>query len=156
MGYDGTVTRAAGQGIACVRSPDHDKLEEMFFVHIPSVDGTIISLEHHTRTHPTIHKWTQEATPTSDTGCWVTFRDENDAVVSRYQTKQEQGLYYIQDLDFYPTQPAMIATCQKTAEDDLSLSDTPTIKMQTNLQHHPTNSIDFDQDLAAMNIKDQL
>ena len=156
MGFDGTVTRAAGQGIAYVRSPDHDKLEERFFVYIPSVDGTIISLEHHTRTHPTIHTWTQEATLTSDTTGWVTFRDENDAVVSRYQTKQEKGLYSIQDLDFYRTQPATIATCQKAAEDDMSISDTPTIKMQTNLQHHPTNSIDFDQDLAAMNIQDQL
>lgn len=117
MGYDGTVTRAAGQGIAYVKSPDHDRLEEMSFVYIPSVDGTIISLEHHTRTHHNIHKWTQEAIPTTDMG-WVTFRDKNDEVVSRYQTKQEKGQYYIQDLEFYPTQPEKISTCQQTVDED--------------------------------------
>ena len=55
MGYDGTVTRAAGQSIAFVKGSEHDQLNDMFFVYIPSVDGTIISLEHHTRTHPDIH-----------------------------------------------------------------------------------------------------
>jgi hypothetical protein len=102
-----------------------------------------------------IHKWTQEATPTSDTG-WVTFRDENDEVVSRYQTKQEKGLYYIQDMEFYPITSGTIAMCQKTEDEDMSLSDTPTIRMQTNIQPHLTNNIDFYHDLAAMNVHDQL
>lgn len=68
-------------------------MEELFFVYIPFIDGMIILLEHHTRTHLQIHhKWTQEAVLTSDTE-WVTFRDINDKVVSRYQTRQEKGLY---------------------------------------------------------------
>ena len=93
MGYDGTITRAARQGITYVKCPGKEDLDEMFFVYVPSIDGTIISLEHHTRTHPKIRKWAQEAVPTTDTG-WVTFRDDKDAVVSRYKTKKENGLYY--------------------------------------------------------------
>ena len=44
MGYDGMVTRAAGQGTAYdVRCKDKEEMEEMFFVYILSIDGTIIS-----------------------------------------------------------------------------------------------------------------
>ena len=152
MGYDGTVTRAAGQGTVYVRSPEKEELEEMFFVYIPSVDGTIISLEHHTRTHPSIHKWTQEAIPTSDAG-WVTFRDVNDAVVSRYKTKQEKGLYYIQDLEFYPVTSATIASCHMC--DNNMNSDTLTVKTRPS-SVQTQNCIDFVYDLAMMNEADQL
>ena len=154
IGYDGTVTRAAGQGIVLyVKSPDQSKLEEMFFVDSSSVDGAIISLEHHTRTHPTIHKWTQEATQVSDTG-YVTFRDVKDEVISRYKTKQEKGLYYVQDLDFYTVQHDTIATCQQT-NDNPDMADELTIKMRTT-HGNTTNFVDFDHDLAAMNMVDQL
>ena len=113
MGYDGITTRAAGQGIAYVKSSETDEMEEMFFVYIPAVDGTIILLEHHTCTYPAIYKWTQEATPMSDEG-WVTFRNLDDKIVSRrYRTKEEKGLYYIQGLEFYPVQPSKIATALK-------------------------------------------
>ena len=132
MGYDGTFTRAVGQGTAYVRCKDNDEMEEMFFVYIPSIDGTIISfLVHHTRTHPAIYKWTQEAIPTTDTG-WVTFLDVNNAVVSRYKTQQEKGLYYVQDLEFYPVQAATIATIATIATDldDDTTTDAPTSQSQ--------------------------
>ena len=150
MGYDGTVTRAAGQGTAYVHASDQDSLEEMFFVYIPSVDGTIISLEHHTRTHPDIHKWTQEAIPSSDTGC-VTFRDVNDEVVSRYKTKQDKGLYYIQDLDFYPVPPSTIANM--THDDDAdTYHNAPTVKCRTP-RTKSLNCVDFEEDLGKAMIR---
>ena len=152
MGYDGITTRAAGQGIAYVRSSETEEMDEMFFVYIPSIDGTIISLEHHTRTHPRIHKWTQEAVPTSDTGC-VTFRDIDDNVVSRYQTRQERGLHYIQDLEFYPVQLSTIAKTQ-VCEDE-TIHDALTIKTKTPWKS-TLNCIDFDCDLARTNLTDQL
>ena len=153
MGYDGTITRTVGQGIAYVKSPDQDKLEETFFVYIPSVDGTIISLEHHTCKHPTLHKWTQEATPASDAD-WVTFRDAKVEGISRYKTKQEMGLYYIRDLDSYPVQHDTIVTCQQT-NDNPDMADELAIKMRTT-HGNPTNYVDFDPDLATMNMVDQL
>ena len=153
MGYDGTVARAAGQGIAYVKGPDQKQLEEMFFVYIPSVDGTIISLEHHTRTHPDIYKWTQEATPETDTG-WVTFRDIQDNVVSRYKTKQYRGLYYIQELEFYPVTSAQITTCRHQ-DDDMTTEDALTVKHQTPRQTS-SNCVDYNDDLGRANAKDQL
>ena len=125
----------------------------MFFVYVPSIDGTIISLEHHTRTHPEIHTWAQEAVPTTDT-CWVTFRDENDVVISRYQTKQEKGLYYIQDLDFHHVESVNIAMThlqhtQETNTDDITVQ-TGTPKGQ------PINCIDFEHNLGEMNMADQM
>ena len=74
----------------------------MFFVYVPSIKGTIVSLEHHAKTHPDIHRWTQDATPATNSG-WVTFYNTQDQIVSRYPTAlQEQGLYYIQDLQIHP------------------------------------------------------
>jgi hypothetical protein len=70
-------------------------------VYTPTVTGTIISLENHARMHPRIHRWTQEAVPSSDQG-WITFYDATDEVVSRYPTERINGLYYIQDLTFLP------------------------------------------------------
>ena len=73
VGYDGASKQAAGHGTACIRNPLTGCTEDMFFVDVPSIAGTIVSLEHHhARTHPPIHRWTQEATPTSNSG-WVTF-----------------------------------------------------------------------------------
>jgi hypothetical protein len=101
-GYDGQVTKAAGQGYACIYNPTSKQVDEMLFVYTPiMVMGTIISLEHHARTHPRIHKWTQEATPSDDKGV-ITFYAEDGTVVSEYQTIRSQGLYYIQDLKFIP------------------------------------------------------
>ena len=100
-GDDGIATAAAGQVMAHVRHPTTGEVEHMFFVYIPSVQGTIVSLEHHAHTHPKIHRWTQEATPIMNSG-WVTFYDINDEVVSRYPTEMEKGLYYIQNLIFLP------------------------------------------------------
>jgi hypothetical protein len=73
----------------------------MLFVYTPNVSGTIISLEHHAKTHPRIHKWTQEATPSDDRGR-ITSLAADGTVVSQYQTMRSQGLYYIQDLRFVP------------------------------------------------------
>ena len=56
MGYDGKVTKAAGQGMAQVYNATTKTTEPIFFVYVPSIDGNIISLEHHARTHPRIHR----------------------------------------------------------------------------------------------------
>ena len=71
-GYDGQVTKAAGQGYAKIYNPATKRTDEMLFVYAPMISGTIISLEHHAKTHPDIHKWTQEATPSDDCGI-ITF-----------------------------------------------------------------------------------
>lgn len=91
MGYDGRRTQAAGQGMARIQHPITGANEEMFFVYIPAIQRTIVSLEHHAKTHPNIHRWTQEATPVTQSG-WVTFLDANNQVVSRYETVQNKGL----------------------------------------------------------------
>ena len=54
-GYDGQVTKAAGQGYACIYNPMSKQVDEMLFVYTPMVMGTIISLEHHARKNPRIH-----------------------------------------------------------------------------------------------------
>ena len=100
-GYDGQVTKAAGQGYAHIYNPETQQTDEMLFVYTPAVKGTIISLEHHARTHPRIHRWTQEATPSDDKGR-ITFLAKDGAIVSTYNTIRAGGLYYIQDLNFIP------------------------------------------------------
>ena len=55
MGYDGRKTRATGQGLARLQNPVTGTVEEMLFVYIPSIQGTIMSLEHHAKTNPNIH-----------------------------------------------------------------------------------------------------
>ena len=104
-GYDGQVTKAAGQGYAHIYNPATKQINEMLFVYTPTVSGTIISLEHHAKTHPRIHRWTQEATPSDDSG-WIMFLAEDGTVVSLYHTiRAGGGLYYIQDLNFIPAPP---------------------------------------------------
>ena len=98
-GYDGNITKAAGQGIAHIQNIHTGVIDKMLFVYIPAIEGTIISLEHHARTHPAIHRWTQEAIPATNSG-QVTFYAEDNSVVSMYKTIQDKGLYYIQNLDF--------------------------------------------------------
>lgn len=101
-GYDGTVTKAAGEGYAHVRNPEMETTDRILFVYAPSIAGTIFSLEHHAQTHPRIHRWTQEATPSTQGG-WITFYDDKDGIVSRYPTIRSKGVYYIQDMQFIPT-----------------------------------------------------
>ena len=103
-GYDGKTTKAAGQGYAMIYNPVTKQTDDMLFVYTPMVNGTIISLEHHAKTHPRIHKWTQEATPSDDRGR-ITFLAADGTVVSEYPTTRSQGLYYIQDLHFVPAPP---------------------------------------------------
>jgi hypothetical protein len=103
MGYDGRKTRATGQGIARIQNPITGTVDEMLFVYIPSIQGTIVSLEHHAKTNPNIHRWTQEATPTLSAGC-VTFYDANDKILSTYEMGQHKGLYSLQNLHFIPAQ----------------------------------------------------
>jgi hypothetical protein len=126
-GYDGQVTKAAGQGIAKIYNPELQQTEDMFFVYTPTVRGTIISLEHHARTHPRIHKWTQEATPSDDRGL-ITFLAEDGTIVSQYPTVRAQGLYYIQDLHFIPvtstTLQSTLKDTESTALPDLGFSRT--------------------------------
>ena len=100
-GYNGQVTKAAGRGYARIYNPISKQVDGMFFVYTPLVMGTSISLKYHARTHPRIHKWTQEATPSDDKGL-VTFYANDGTVVSAYPTIWSQGLYYTQDLDFIP------------------------------------------------------
>jgi hypothetical protein len=67
-GYDGMVTKAAGEGYAHVRNQPTDTIDKILFVYTPTITGTIFSLEHHAQTHPGIHRWSQEATPSSNGG----------------------------------------------------------------------------------------
>ena len=110
-GYDGQITKAAGQGFAKIYNPETKQIDEMLFVYTPTVTGTIISLEHHAKTHPRIHKWIQEATPSDDRGK-ITFLAADDTVISEYPTTRSQGLYYIQDLHFVPAQEIDSTTAQ--------------------------------------------
>ena len=167
VGYDGTSTPAAGQGTAHILHPATNHIEHMFFVYVPSIRGTIVSLEHHARTHPRIHRWTQEATPASNSG-QVTFLDDQDCVVSQYQTLQEQGLYYIQNLHFlpanmdqqhYPTSPQetqcqlAVVGATPTMSTPLPTHDAQTIKTGT---LRVLDHIDFDHQLHVENCSYQL
>ena len=105
-GYDGNVTRAAGQGTAHIHNPTSGDIDKMLFVYIPSIEGTIISLEHHARMLPEIHRWTQEAIPATNSGK-VKFYAVDNSVVSTNDTIQDKGLYYIQNLDFIRTTPQL-------------------------------------------------
>lgn len=102
-GYDGRITKAAaGQGYAKIVNPATKRTaDEMLLVYTPTISGTIISLEHHAKTHPDIHKWTQEATPSDDRGM-ITFFAADGTVVLEYPTMRSQGLYYILHLHFVP------------------------------------------------------
>ena len=106
-GYDGKVAKAAGQGYAQIYNPDTQQTDEILFVYTPAVTGTIISLDHHARTHRRIHRWTQEATPSDDRGK-ITLLAADGTVVSFYHTVRAGGLYYIQDLNFIPVLEAGI------------------------------------------------
>ena len=132
-GYDGQVTKAAGQGYACIYNPTSKQVDEMMFVYTPLVMGTIISLEHHARTHPRIHKWTQEATPSDDKGV-IKFHAEDGTVVSEYPTIRSQGLYYIQDLKFIPAPVAPSPSIAPSLENNME--ETVTMVNITVIQCH--------------------
>ena len=67
--------------------------------------GTVISLEHHARTHPRIHSWTEEATPSDNSGR-IMYLAEVGTVVSSYHAIRTGGLYYLQeDFNFIPVSP---------------------------------------------------
>jgi hypothetical protein len=100
-GYDGTQKNADGQGMARIFNRATGKIDEMLFVYGQEIDGTIISLEHHARTNPQIHRWSQEATPSQESG-WITFYNKHNDVLAKYPTTRRQGLYYIQELEFIP------------------------------------------------------
>ena len=101
-GYDGVSTPAHGEGYAHVRNPVSGAVDKIFFVYTPTVSGTIVSLENHAQTHPQVHRWTQDATPSADRGS-ITFYGKDDTLISRYPTERIHGLYYfIQDMDFIP------------------------------------------------------
>ncbi|KAI2501046.1 hypothetical protein MHU86_13400 [Fragilaria crotonensis] len=120
-GYDGNVTKAAGEGYALVHNHATATTDRILFVYAPSITGTIFSLEHHAQTHPRIHRWTQEAIPSTQGG-WITFYDDRDSIVSRYPTVRSKGVYYIQDMKFVPSlEPDLITDAQQpstTAPDD--------------------------------------
>ena len=123
-GYDGQSTRAAGQGYAHIRNPRNGTIDKMLFVYVPSVTGTIISLEHHAQTNTSIHRWSQEATPATNTG-WVTFYAKDDHIVSRYPTVKEKGLYYIQDLAFLPVLPPTNHRISQVQDFEMALHGAP-------------------------------
>ena len=157
MGYDSVVTKAAGQGIAHVYQAFTGTTEPIFFVYVPTIDGTIISLEHHARTHPRIHRWTQAATPTTHTGT-ATFYDSNDHIVSQYPTVMDKGLYYIQALDFVPvdsgdpSSQAHISTAITTATHDET--DDHTVHTTNRTLSESTHCIDFDIPLHQSQVQD--
>ena len=103
-GYDGQVTRAAGEGYAHVRNNSTQTVDKILFVYSPTITGTIFSLEHYAQTHPLIHKcWTQEAIPSMNGG-WIVFFDQHQQIVSRYPTVRSKGVYFIQDMQFVPSE----------------------------------------------------
>ena len=151
MGYDGAVTEAAGQGIAQIYDVKTNTTEPMFFVYVPSIEGNIISLEHHARMHPRIHRWAQEAIPATNSGK-VTFYDVADQLVSTYPTILEKGLYYIQTLDFIPApdQTALISTFQTVTKNEHD--DEATVKITNGMADSSSHCMDFEWTLQ-MDIK---
>ena len=147
MGYDGAVTKAAGQGIAKIYNAQTQTTEPMFFVYVPSIDGNIISLEHHARTHPRIHRWAQDATPATNSG-QVTFYDVDDNVVSTYPTILEKGLYYIQTLDFIPVPEHVTHICRTQEAQDHD-HDAETVITKHTVVDGNLNCIDFDMPLQV-------
>ena len=114
-GYDGQVTRAAGEGYAHVHNDALHTVDKILFVYSPTITGTIFSLEHHAQTHPLIHQWTQEAIPSTNGG-WITFYDRQQQIVSRYPTVRSKGVYFIQDMKFLPSpSPTSIPPTPPTA-----------------------------------------
>ena len=115
--------QAHGEGYAHVRNPVTGEIDKIFFVYTPTVSGTIISLENHAKTHPQVHRWTQEATPSADSGS-IMFYSKDDTLVSRYPTERIQGLYYIQNMDVIHPDPSdnmhrlSMAQTQATGTDD--------------------------------------
>ena len=101
-GYDGKVTKAAGEGYAHVQNEATHLIDRILFVYSPGITGTIFSLEHHAQTHPKVHRWTQEAIPSTQGG-WITFYDADQNVVSRYPTVRSKGVYFIQNMKFIPS-----------------------------------------------------
>ena len=155
MGYDGRKTRAAGQGMARIQNLLTGVIEEMFFVYIPAIQGTIVSLEHHAHTHPNIHRWTQEATPATQSG-WVTFWNANNQVVSRYATIQNKGLYYIQDLNFLPVPVAPDTETISQLEFITSAPDDDDRTIKTGTKGPTMDSIDFEMPLHIENAPAQV
>ena len=152
-GYDGAVTKAAGQGIAQhIYNAQTQTTEPMFFVYVPSIDGNIILLEHHARTHPRIHRWAQDATPATNSG-QVTFYDVDDNVVSSsYPTILEKGLYYIQTLDFIPVMDNSAQVCWLQDTQDQEDQDAETVLTAHTVADKTSNCIDFDM-LLQLQIK---
>ncbi|KAI2502314.1 hypothetical protein MHU86_12118 [Fragilaria crotonensis] len=162
MGYDGAVTKAAGQGIALVHQATTGKTEPMLFVYVPTITGTIISLEHHARTHPAIHRWVQEATPSQNSG-WVTFYDANGDKVSSYPTIMDKGLYYIQDMIFIPTTTNTSGptehinmTSHHPAETTPPPSFLDDVTVHTTNPSTPLNCVDYDQSLVVEHTQSML
>ncbi len=66
--------------------PTQLRSRERKVVYAPTITGTIFSLEYHAQTHPRIHRWTQEAIPSTQGG-WITFYDD--------PTVRSKGVFYI-------------------------------------------------------------
>ena len=96
-GYDGVTTKATGHGTMKVLN-NFGKVECHTIIHSAQADGTIISVEHHAKSNPQIHKWEQTSIPSEYRG-WITFYSNDDTVVSRYDTIRHNGLYYITNLN---------------------------------------------------------
>ena len=106
-GYDGKTTKATGHGIMKVLN-NFGNIECHTIIHSAEADGTIISVEHHAKSNPQIHKWEQTSIPSEYRG-WITFYGEDNTIVSRYDTIRHNGLYYITNLNIIsPTHPADI------------------------------------------------
>ena len=115
-------------------------MDEMLFVYTPMISGTIISLEHHAKTHPGIHKWTQEATPPSDDRGMITFFAADRTVVSEYPTMRSHGLYYIQDLHFVPAKEEEQSTSAENNVDQQHESSVTARIHRVHVQYRETQS----------------
>ena len=130
-------------------------VDKILFVYSPTITGTIFSLEHHAHTHPHIHKWTQEAIPSTNGG-WITFYDHQHEIVSRYPTVRSKGVYFIQDMKFVPSAPTVTTAQPSALPASPQDSDTPA-RISTLLVDLPndfSHSDAFDGFLEYMKVPD--
>jgi hypothetical protein len=116
------------------------KVECHTIIHSAQADGTIISVEHHAKSNPQIHKWEQTSIPSEYRG-WITFYSNDGTVVSRYDTIRHNGLYYITNLNIIS--PPENATMQvNTTNTDNPSGETPTQPDVTDTAQQETDSDD--------------
>jgi Reverse transcriptase (RNA-dependent DNA polymerase) len=146
-GYDGITTKATGHGIMKILN-NFGKVECHTIIHSQHADGTIISVEHHAKTNPAIHKWEQTSIPTEYRG-WITFYSHDNTVISQYDTIRHNGLYYITNLNIIPP-PAMEPLPNNTNVHQTTTS--PQVMTDNTIPTTPDNTSDDHHDTTAYDI----